>query len=401
MLPVKLSSGKLLFALASVATLGFATVASAQTIKIGWVNSYSGFLAQAGDQMEKGLNLYVKLHSKDLPPGVKVEFVRRDDTGAPEVGKRVAQELITRERVQMLMGVVASPVAAAIAPLTAEAKIPFVITNAGGVSIPRISPYVVRFSFTLWHTALPIGTWSVKQGWKRGFSAVADFIPGHDAEGAFIKGFTDAGGQMLGSIRFPPASADYAPFMQRIKDAKPDVAFVWVPAGPAATAIMKAIKDLGLREAGINIVSAHDLLPDEELPNIGAFGADIVTAGNYSTTGVRPANAAFLKAWDEEYKGKAIPNFTSVAAWDAAHAVFEMIKTTKGKFTGDEAMKFFSTWKDPDSPRGPIAIDPATRDIIQDIYIRRSEMKNGKLVNTDIETIKAVKDPWKELNPPK
>ncbi|MDF2115054.1 ABC transporter substrate-binding protein [Roseiarcaceae bacterium H3SJ34-1] len=388
-----------LFGLVSVAAAGISQ-ASAQTVKIGWINSYSGFLAQAGDQMEKGLNLYIKLHTKDLPPGVKVEFVRRDDTAAPEVGKRVAQELITRERVQLLMGIVASPVAAAVAPLTAEAKVPLVITNAGGVAITRISPYVVRFSFTQWHTALPIGAWSVKQGWKRGFSAVADFIPGHDAEGAFVKGFTDAGGQMLGTVRFPPATADYAPFVQRIKDAKPDVAFVWVPAGPAATAILKAIKDLGVREAGINVVSTHDLLPDEELPNIGAFGAGILTAGNYSTMGVRPANQAFLKAWDEEYKGKAIPNFTSVAAWDAASAVFDLIKKTNGKFTGDEAMKYFATVK-LDSPRGPIAIDPATRDIIQDIYIRRSEMKDGKLINTDIDTMKAVKDPWKELNPPK
>ncbi|MDB5552548.1 MAG: Branched-chain amino acid transport system substrate-binding protein [Rhizobium sp.] len=391
---------RVLLSLLSVAAVSGIGQASAQTVKIGWINSYSGFLAQAGDQMEKGLNLYIKLHTKDLPPGVKVEFVRRDDTAAPEVGKRVAQELITRERVQLLMGIVASPVAAAVAPLTAEAKVPLVITNAGGVGITRISPYVVRFSFTQWHTALPIGTWSVKQGWKRGFSAVADFIPGHDAEGAFVKGFTDAGGQMLGTVRFPPATADYAPFVQRIKDAKPDVAFVWVPAGPAATAILKAMKDLGLREAGINVVSTHDLLPDEELPNIGAFGAGIVTAGNYSTMGIRPANQAFLKAWDEEYKGKAIPNFTSVAAWDAASAVFDLIKKTNGKFTGDEAIKFFSTVK-LDSPRGPIAIDPATRDIIQDIYIRRSEMKDGKLINTDIDTIKAVKDPWKELNPPK
>jgi len=387
------------FGLASVVAAGMSQ-ASAQTVKIGWINSYSGFLAQAGDQMEKGLNLYIKLHTKDLPPGVKVEFVRRDDTGAPEVGKRIAQEMITRDRVQLLMGIVGSPIAAAVAPLTAEAKVPLVITNAGGVNITRISPYVVRFSFTQWHTALPIGTWAVKQGWKTGFSAVADFIPGHDAEGAFVKGFTDAGGKMLGTVRFPPATADYAPFVQRIKDAKPDVAFVWVPAGPAATAILKAIKDLGVREAGINVVSTHDLLPDEELPNIGAFGAGILTAGNYSTMGVRPANQAFLKAWNEEYKGKAIPNFTSVAAWDAANAVFDLIKKTNGKFTGDEAMKYFATVK-LDSPRGPIAIDPATRDIIQDIYIRRSEVKDGKLINTDIDTMKAVKDPWKELNPAK
>ncbi len=155
--------------------------------------------------MEKGIDLYVKLHEKELPPGVKVELLRRDDTSNPEVGRRLAQEFITRDHVQMLAGVVASPVAAAIAPLTAEAKIPFVITNAAGVAIPRLSPYVVRVSFTLWHSAYPLGKWAAQQGWKRGYTAVSDFIPGHDSEQAFTKAFTDAGGTIVGAVRFSPS----------------------------------------------------------------------------------------------------------------------------------------------------------------------------------------------------
>ena len=385
--------------LAALAAL--AAPAAAQTVvKIGVINSNSGFLAQPGDEMEKGMALYVKEHEKDLPPGVKVELLRRDDAAAPETGKRVAQELITRDRVQMLVGVVSSPVAAAIAPLTAEAKIPFIITNAAGVAIPRISPYLVRVSFTQWHTVYPLGKWTAQQGWKKGYSAVSDFIPGHDAEAAFVKSFTDAGGQMLGTVRFPTSNPDFAPFVQRIKDAKPDVAFLWVPAGQQATAMLKAVKDLGLREAGIKIVATQDLVPDEELPNMGDTAVGVISAGNYSSTAVRPANQAFMAAWNREYP-KAIPDYLSVGGWDGMAAAFDVIKQTKGKFTADEAMKILTNWKKDDSPRGPIMIDPATRDIIQDIYIRRAEMKDGKLVNTEFDTIKAVKDPWKELNPPK
>jgi branched-chain amino acid transport system substrate-binding protein len=387
--------------LATAGALGFASAASAQTVKIGIINSYSGFLAQPGDEMEKGINLYVKEYEKTLPAGVKVEIVRRDDGGNPETGKRVAQELITRERVQLLFGIVASPVAAAVAPLTAEAKIPLVITNAAGAAITRISPYVVRTAFTQWQEALPIGQWAAKQGWKKAFTAVSDFIPGHDAEGAFTRGYKDAGGEIVGAVRFPPTNPDFAPFVQRIKDAKPDVAFLWVPAGAQATGIMKAVRDLGLREAGTKIVSTQDLVPDEELANIGEVGADLITAGTYSIYGDRPANKAFLAAWDKEYQGKATPDFLSAHGWDGMMMVFDMLKETKGKFTGDEAMKFFSNWKTDNSPRGPISIDPATREIVQDIYIRRSEWKNGKLITNEFETIKAVKDPWKELNPVK
>src|SRR6516162_9550710 len=220
--------------------------AVAQTVKIGVINSSSGFTAQAGDEMEKGINLYVKTHEKDLPLGVKVELIRRDDTAAPDVGKRVAQELITRERVQILLGVVLSPVAAAVAPLTAEAKMPLVLTNAAGVAIPRISPYVARVSFTLWQQSYPLGRWAVQKGWKKAYTAVSDFIPGHDAEGGFTRAFTDAGGQIVGAVRFPTTNPDFVPFVQRIKDTRPDLLFIFVPAQGQSTAMMKAIKDVRL-----------------------------------------------------------------------------------------------------------------------------------------------------------
>jgi branched-chain amino acid transport system substrate-binding protein len=392
-------AASVLLALAAIS--GWPMQAAAQSLlKIGVINSYSGFLAQAGDEMGKGIDLYAKDHEKDLPSGVKVELIRRDDAAAPETGKRVAQELITRDHVQLLVGVVSSPVAAAIAPLTAEAKVPFIITNAAGVAIPRLSPYIVRVSFTQWHTAYPLGKWTAQQGWKKSFTAVSDFIPGHDAEAAFTKSFTDAGGEIVGTVRFPTASPDFAPFVQRIKDAKPDVAFLWVPAGQQATAMLKAVKALGLREAGIKIVATQDLVPDEELPSMGDSAIGVISAGTYSTAATRPANQAFLAAWNREYP-QAIPDCYSIGGWDGMAAAFDVIKQTGGKFTADEAMQILAHWKSDDSPRGPIMIDPATRDIIEDIYIRRTEIQNGKLANIEFDTIRAVKDPWKELNPPK
>jgi branched-chain amino acid transport system substrate-binding protein len=392
------SAGAVMVTLAGCAS---APTASAQTIKIGLINSYSGFLAQAGDQMQKGIDLYVKEHEKELPPGVQIELIRRDDGAVPDTGKRLAQELITRGQVQLLLGIVGSPIAAAVAPLTAQAKVPLVITNAAGVAIPRISPYVVRVSFTLWQQAYPLGQWAAKQNWKTAYTAVSDFIPGHDAEGAFTKGWADAGLKIVGSVRFPTSNPDFTPIVQRIKDTRPDAAFIWVPAQEQATAVLKAVKDFGLRGAGINVISTQDLLPDEQLPLIGDVALGLVTSGIYSAAADRPANKAFLAAWDREYAGKAIPNFLSADGWDGISAIFDLIKATKGKFTGDEAIAFLANWKTANSPKGPVAVDPATRDIIQNIYLRRTEMKDGKLANIEFDTIPNVKDPWKELNPPK
>jgi len=376
--------------------------ATADTIKIGFITSYSGFLAQAGDSMDKGASLYIKLHEKDLPPGTKIELLKRDDTSSnADVGKRLAQELITRDHVQILAGLVASPIAAAIAPLTAEAKVPMVIMNAAGSAIPRISPYVVRVSFTIWQQAYPMGKWAAQQGSKKGYTAVSDFIPGHDGEAGFAKGFTDGGGEMVGAVQFPPANPDFAPFVQRIRDAKPDVVFVFVPGGKQATQFMKAWSDLGLAAAGVTLVGTQDVVTDDELPNMGDAPLGIVTAGTYSVAGKRPQNQAFLDAWTKEYGAAVIANYIAVDGWDGMAAIFEAIKGMKGAFDSDQAMAIFKAWKNPDSPRGPIEIDPATRDIVQTVYIRRVEKQDGHLANVEFDSIPRVKDPWKELNPPK
>lgn len=375
----------------------------AQTVvKVGVINTYSGPLAAQGDVMDKGLQLYFDEHQKDLPAGVKIELLKRDDGGAnPEVAKRLAQELVTRDHVQLLTGVVWSPNAAAMASVATEAKVPFVIMNAAGVEIPRMSPYIVRVSFTLWQQAYPLGKWAAQQGWKKAYTAVSDYTPGYDGENGFTKSFTEGGGQMVGKVHIPLANPDFVPYLQSVKDAKPDVVYVFVPAGKQATSIMKAAADLDFKAAGITIVSTEDLVPDEELPNMGDEPIGLVTAGVYSADAERPQNRAFIAAWKHAYGEKSIPDFVSADSWDGMAAIFNVVEQTKGKFTADEAMAILKNWKDDASPRGTIMIDPATRDVVQDVHLRRIEKKDGRLVDTEFQTIPMVKDPWKELNPPK
>ncbi len=377
--------------------------AAAETIKIGVILTYSGPQASLGDQIDKGLSLYVKEHEKDLPPGTTVEIVRRDDTGPnPETAKRLAQELITRDHVGFLTGVVWSPNALAIAPLTAEAKVPFVVSNAAAVSLPRLSPYVARVSFTLWEECLPLGTWAAKKGGlKKVFVAVSDFAPGHEAADAFTKGFTDAGGAIVDSVAFPLRDPDFVPFMQRVKDAKPDAVFVFVPSGKQATAVMKAYNDLNMKADGIKIIGSQDIVPDEELPSMGEEPLGVISSGTYSNAAERPANKAYVAAWKREYGDKTLPGFMSVGGWDSMAAIFSAINATKGQVDADKVMAALRGWKNPDSPRGEIMIDPDTRDIVQHIYIRRVEKQGDHLANIEVETLPMTKDPWKELNPPK
>jgi len=261
---------------------------------------------------------------------------------------------------------------------------------------------VARVSFTLWQESLPLGTWAAqKGGLKRVYIAVSDFIPGHDARDAFTKGFKDAGGDIVGTVQFPVKDPDFVPFMQRIKDAKPDAVFVFVPSGKQATAVMKAYNDLNMKADGIKIIGPQDIVPDEELPNMGQEPLGVISAGIYSNAGDRPANKAYVAAWNREYGEKTPPGFMSVGGWDSMAAIFAVIKATKGAVDGDKAMAVLKGWKNPQSPRGPIMIDPETRDIVQNVYIRRVEKQGDRLANIEFETIPEVKDPWKELNPAK
>jgi branched-chain amino acid transport system substrate-binding protein len=375
------------------------TATHAQTVRLGVINTYSGPSANLGEQIDRGIRLYVKQHGKDLPPGVKLEIIRRDDTGPnPEVAKRMAQELITRDHVQLLAGPVYSPNALAIAPVVTEGKVPFIILNAGTAVITTKSPYIARVSFTMWQASYPLGTWAAKNGIKKVFTAVTDFAPGIDSETAFIKGFTEAGGQIVGSVRMPVSNADYVPFMQRAKDAAPDAVYSFVPAGKDATALMKAFGDLGLKAAGIKLIGSGDITTDEELQNMGDVALGVVTAHHYSAAAKRPANEAFVKAYQAEFGVAEDPSFLVVDAYDGMAAIFHVIIAQKGQIDPDKTLELLKGWKDDESPRGPIMIDPATRDIVQNEYMRRVERVNGKLANVEFDTMPMVKDPWKEIN---
>ena len=386
--------------LLSAAVLGalFATGAPAQTVKIGLINTYTGPMASNGDQIQKSIDLFMKLNESKLPPGVKLEIIKRDDTGInPETAKRLAQELIVRDKVDLITGVVWTPNAAAIAPLTKEAKVPFIIMNAGTAMLTTLSPYIVRTSFTLWQSSYPLGDWASKK-YKTAYIAVSDFGPGHDAQDGFTKSFKAGGGTLVGTVRMPPPTSDFAPFLQRVKDAKPDALFVFVPAGKSATALMKGFGELGLAQAGIKLIGPGDITTDEELPNRGDVPRGVTTMFHYSAAGERPANKTFVAEWQKAYGPKSWPNFISVGAWDAMQAIFDAVNNQKGKMNGEKTMAFLKTWKNANSPRGPISIDPQTRDIIQNEYIREVRRVGGNLANVELETIKAVKDPWKEIN---
>jgi branched-chain amino acid transport system substrate-binding protein len=384
-------------ALASGTALLMAAAAPAQTIKIGVINTYSGPFATLGDLIDKGFKLYMKQNADKLPPGVKIELVIRDDGGPnPDKAKQLAQELIVRDRIQFLTGFVFTPNALAVAPLTQEAKLPFFIMNAGTSVITERSPYIARFSFTLWQSSYPLGAWASRK-YKTAYIAVSDFAPGHDCEAAFERAFTEGGGKILGKVRIPLASPDFVPFMQRAKDAKPDVLFAFTPAGRQATQIMKAYGDLGLDKAGIKFIGPGDITTDEELPNMGDAPLGVITMHHYSAAATRPANKAFIAAWKKEYGEKSWPSFMSVGGWDAMDAIYHVIREQKGKIDPDRTMALVKKYKNPNSPRGPISIDPETRDIIQNEYMREVRRVGGQLANVEFETFSQVKDPWKEF----
>jgi branched-chain amino acid transport system substrate-binding protein len=269
--------------------------------------------------------------------------------------------------------------------------------NAGTAMITTKSPYIARVSFTLWQSSYPLGTWAAKNGIKSVYSLVSDYGPGIDADAAFTKAYTDAGGKIAGAVRMPVTTPDFVPFLQRAKDAKPDAVFCFVPAAKAATAFMKAFGDLGLRDAGIKLIGPGDITTDEELPGMGDPAVGTITMQHYSAAGDRPANKAFVAAFKAEFGADQEPAFEAADAYDGMAAIYAVVIAQHGNIDPDKTMELLKGWKY-DSPRGPIMIDPETRDIVQNEYLRRVDKVNGKLQNTEIETIPMVKDPWKEIN---
>lgn len=372
--------------------------ANAQTVKVGMILTYSGRDAALGEQIDRAVNLFVKMHEKELPPGVKIELVKRDDTGVnPDLAKRLAQELILRDQVQILTGGQWTPNAMAIAGLTKEAKVPFVTMTAGGSAVTLQSPYVVRTGWTLWQSSYPLGQWAAKQGWKNAYTVVSDFAPGHDGEAAFTKGFTGGGGAIVGSVRIPLRTTDYLPYFQKIKDVNPDVVYVFNPGGPQATAFMKAFDDVGITKSNIKLIGPGDITSDDELPNMGKAALGVVTMLQYSPAATRPTNVDFVAAWKKEYGVDSVPTYFAVAGWDGMRAIFDVIKAQNGKIDPDATMALLRKWSSSTSPRGPVRIDQAG-DLVQNMYLRKVEEKDGRLANVEFSMIEQVSDPWKALN---
>ena len=371
----------------------------AATVKVGIILPFSGPNAQLGEQLDRGMKLYMKLNPK-LPGGHKIKLIKRDSTGPkPDVAKRLAQELITRDKVDIISGIVYSNNAFAIMGLCKKAKIPVLVMNAGTASVTTRCKYAARVSFTMWQAAYPLGTHAFnKMGIKTAAVAYANYAPGKDSINAFSRSFKAAGGKIVASIPFPfPKIPDFTPFLQRVKDAKPDALYVFIPAGHWATGVMKTFGDLGMKKAGIKLIGPGDITQDTELPNMGKVAEGVVTMHHYSAVGDRPENQAFVKAWKAEYGAKSTPDFFGVQGWDGMAALYHAIGKQNGKISAAGSIKAWKGWKF-NSPRGPLLIDPKTRDVVHNQYLRRVDKVGGKLQNTEISTIKMVRDPWKILN---
>jgi branched-chain amino acid transport system substrate-binding protein len=382
--------------LAALALLAPAGRALAQdTVKIGVVAEFSGPFADYGSQILAGMKTYLKLNG-DVFGGKKVELIVKDTTGAaPDVAKRLAQELITQNNVDLLAGFGLTPNALAVAPVSAEAKKPMVIMNAATSVITTRSPYIVRVSHTLPQDTQPIAQWAAKNGIKRVFTLVSDYGPGIDAEGAFIKAFKAAGGEVTESVRSPMTNTDFAPFLQRIKDAKPEAIFVFLPPGNQTIAFIKGYEERGLKQAGIRIIATGDLTDDGTLQAMGEPAIGLITSFHYSAAHDSPENKAFIKAYVETNGTKLRPNFMACAGYDGMAAIAEALKKTGGSVDPE---KFVAALKGMrlTSPRGPIMIDPETRDIVQTVYIRRVEKIDGLLYNIEFDKYPDVKDPGKQ-----
>ena len=381
--------------------LSLVSSAMAQTVKIGFLATLSGSNASLGDNMDKAVQLYVKLHEQDLKP-IQVEVIRRDTGGPnPDVAKRLAQELIVRDHVSVLTGFVFTPNVAAVAPLSRQAKVPMVLMNTGTSGLLDMSPYMVRFSFNVWQIGYTLGQWAAKDGIKTATIAVSDFSGGADFGAAFSRGFADGGGKVIEMIKMPVNNPDFVPIVQRVKDSAPEAVFVFNLGGRQATAFMKAFRDLGLDKAGIRMLAPGDLTSDEELVNMTDIDFPAISAHHYTAFADRPENRAFVAAWKKEYGEASTPNFMSAAAWEAMQAIFAAIKEQDGRMDPDRTMTILKNYRDEKSIRGPLFIDPETRDIVQNVYIRRLERVGGVLTNKEFETFPQVGDPSRKLVVPK
>jgi len=378
-------------AVAAAGALYSSGAAAQGTVKIGFILPMTGPQQSTGKQISAAVRLYMQQHG-DSVAGKKIQLIVKDDAAVADNTKRIAQELIVNDKVNFLAGFGITPTALAVAPLATKAKVPEIVTAAGTSIITERSPYIVRTSFTLAQSTIPMADWAVKNGIKKVVSMVSDYAPGIDAEKSFKERFTKGGGQIVESLRFPLANPDFAPFLQRARDAKPDAIFVFVPSGQGGV-FVKQFVERGLDKAGIKIIGPGDVTDDDLINGMGDQLIGTVTAHFYSAAHPSAANKAWVAAFKKANNGMR-PNFMAVSGYDGMHLMYAALEKTGGATGGDQlvaAMKGMK-WE---SPRGPVSIDPDTRDIVQNVYIRKVEKVNGELYNVEFETFKAIKDPVK------
>jgi len=385
----------LLIGLASLALalLAVPAVNAQQTVKIGLIMPYSGQFADPATQMDNAIKLYMK-QKGDTVAGKKIEVIRKDSGGvAPDVAKRLAQELIVRDKVDILAGFVLTPNTLAVGDVSAEAKKFMVVMNAATAIITTKSPYMVRTSATVPQLTETFGTWARRSGIKQVYTMVSDFGPGHDAEGGFQRGFKEAGGEIVGSVRFPVANPDFSAFVQRAKDLNPESIFIFVPGGVQPAAIGKAVAERGIDARKTKVLGMGELTEDEARKSMGDAALGIITVYHYDHNHDSALNRDFVKAFNAEYAGRN-PNIYSIGGYDGMHLIYETLKKTGGN-TDSDALIAAAKGLRWESPRGPVAIDPETRDIVQTVYIRRVEKVGGQLLNVEFDKIENVKDPFK------
>src|SRR6266480_4753984 len=382
------------WAAAGVVLAGVAALEPAQaqeSVKIGLILPMTGGQASTGKQIDNAVKLYMQ-QKGDTVAGKKVEVILKDDGAVPDNTKRLAQELIVNDKVALIAGFGVTPAALAAAPLATQAKVPEVVMAAGTSIITERSPYIVRTSFTLPQSSVIIADWAVKNGIRKVVSIVSDYAPGIDSETSFKERFTAVGGQLVEAIRVPFQNPDFAPFLQRARDAQPDAIFVFVPSGQGG-AFVKQFAERGLDKAGIKLIGPGDVTDDDLLNGMGDAVIGAVTAHLYSAAHPSDINKAFVAAFKKANAGMR-PNFMAVGGYDGMHLIYAALKKTNGATEGDAlvgAMKGMA-WE---SPRGPISIDPETRDIVQNIYVRKVEKVGNELYNVEFATFEAVKDPAK------
>lgn len=365
--------------------------AADNTFKIGLILPMTGQQASTGRQIEAAARLYMAQNG-DTVAGKKVELIVKDDTGLPDVTKRLAQELVVNDKVNVLAGMGITPSALAVAPIATQSKTPLVVMAAATSSITEASPYVVRSSFTLPQVSVAMGDWAPKNGIKTVVTLVSDYGPGNDAEKYFKERFQLNGGKVLDSLRVPLRNPDFAPFLQKVRDAKPDALFVFVPSG-AGSAVMKQFLERGMDKAGIKLIATGDVTDDDQLNDMGDGALGVVTSHHYSAAHPSAMNKKFVEAFEKANKNMR-PNFMAVGGYDGMRIIYDALKTTKGQ-GGGEALLAAMKGQVFESPRGQVLIDAQTRDIVQDVYLRKVEKKDGQLYNVEFDVIKNVKDPGK------